>query len=224
MAKIDVDTYKTYIELLGQTPDQVTAIKGNPKKQSTEEGSLYYWYGSIAPSQAELYRFADGKVVWVSLDMSDQNFSLDQFVQALGSPAYSIRRYAEKNDSLRNHVAAWPEQGKAVIVNGVDLNASVVRFEFFQPETVQEYLTNFGKDYADKEKVNLLESATSFPQASAIDNQQIQTQPNSVNQFFSQNKTQLSLIIVLLIALVIVTIRALRKSHRNRTPGIGKYK
>lgn len=168
MPNIDLTKFSNQFDQLLKTSEQIQSLKGAPKKQTTEQGDLYYWYGSIVPHKAELYRFENGKVVWTSIDVTADKVSVQDFVEVLGEPEYSVKRYNETSDSLQNKIIAWPSKGRVLIASGNDLYAQVQRTEFFQPETVEQYLKNWGIDYVDKEKVNILVTPTPFIQLTPI--------------------------------------------------------
>lgn len=155
MTALDIKTTIQYVEKLGLTSEQLVVFKGNPKKETQEEGDVFYWYESIVPSRAELYRLKDDKVVWVSIDFSDQNVLLSEFVSQFGEPQFSVMRY-DQDDSLRSRVVAWPSLGRAAIVSGNDLQSKVTRVEFFESTNLESYINTWGKGYSSKEEVNLI--------------------------------------------------------------------
>lgn len=187
--------YQSFTDTLGKSSQEVQSLKGVPKKQTQFQGDLYYWYDSIVPSKAELYRFHEDKVVWTSLDVSSQELTFEALVNSFGKPEFSVYRYAEQEDSFQSKIAAWPTQGKAAIVSGSDSGAKVLRLEFFQPESVDEYLTNWGKDYADKEKINLLVTPTPYPPEATVS---LAQSPSSSTSLFGNPQLSYPLLVLVL--------------------------
>lgn len=162
MPNLDISTYTIYSEQLGKTRSELETSKGQPLRESSEEGDTFYWYSSIVPHKAELYRFQSDKVVWVSIDVSQETLTVQDFDQGWSNPEFAAKKYKEV-DPLQTIVVAWPSQGRAVIASGTDETAKVNRIEFFAPETVEQYLSNWGKNYADKERLTIVDPLAANP-------------------------------------------------------------
>lgn len=210
MSNVDLSKYNDFINRLLKTKEELEVDKGSPKKVSQED-DLYYWYGSIVAHKAEIYRIHNNHIVWLAIDLTNDKLSVNDFVELWGEPEYSVKRY-EEADSFHNKVLAWPSKGRVLLVNGDSLYSRVVRMEFFQPETLDQYLTNWGKDYANKEKVNLLVTPTPFTQLTPT-----VTQPEQQTVFAnSQIRNEFALLfIVVAIALFFAFLSLKRKKSKN---------
>ena len=136
MANFHFENYLKLRKDLGKTSHELESVLGQPQKQTNNEGDLYFWYESVAPSKANLYRFQQGKVVWISRNVREENILFEEFIANYGQPVLSVKKIDGENDSLNSHVAVWPEKGVVATMNGDNLFAMVSRVELFQPESM----------------------------------------------------------------------------------------
>jgi hypothetical protein len=147
---------------LQTTTDQVRSQLGEPKKQTFENEQIILWYGSHAPSRADLYYFQNGLLEKYSLYVAKNNHSVEQAIKEWGLPDLSYRKYASEDDSPLEVVYVWPQKGIQIFAIGQDQQSLIERLEQFSPRSVQEYQQTIGSKYVGNEPVTLTPENTTI--------------------------------------------------------------
>ncbi len=189
---------------LGSSYNQLIEMLGKPQGEAMSGSTRVVMYKSPSMTLADVYRLENDQLVMQSLSFYKEPKVMDEYVIRLGTPEYSVRKYAaDTPDSLRTVVHVWPKAGRAVTTTG-ESYGSVIREDTFAPMELQSYLMTWGKDLVGHEQV-----VRAASQSESVD-------VRSSNSFFSSAVFPLGVILLLVVIVLFVwrqRIRQSRKAH-----------
>jgi hypothetical protein len=143
---------------IGDSYQTILSTLGAPVEEKTDGVQRVLLYGSSSQTLADMYYVENNQLVVQSLSYYASPKSMQEYVDELGMPSYSIRKYDTVNDSFNTVVHLWPQAGRAVVTTGTDQQL-VIREDAFASTSKEEYLATWGKDLVGHQEVAFASSS-----------------------------------------------------------------
>jgi|SRR3989344_3084148 len=141
---------------LGSTQEVVIATLGESLATTQIGENTILRYHSNTPTYAHYLFFQNNELVFKQIGRAKEPKVFIEYLNQLGQPEVSIKRYAPPvQDSLQLVVHVWPQKGTAIFTEGIDPNSPVYQVQEFVPTIIVVYLQNWGSEFAQHRRITV---------------------------------------------------------------------